>query len=91
MIALKELWASGTTAYGSPALVSALEYTAGNRAEIAATDSIHALYAGPNDLSLSLGLGRIPHRESARLREAIAAVVGAARAVRERSTGGTAP
>lgn len=62
--------------------IAMIETAAGfaNRAEIAATDGIHALYVGPNDLSLSIGLGRTPHRDSPELHAAIAAIIDAAHA-----------
>lgn len=42
-----------------------------NLDEILAVDGVHAIYIGPNDLSLSLGLERASYVESDRLRETI--------------------
>lgn len=62
--------------------IAMIETAAGfaNRTEIAGTDGIHALYVGPNDLSLSLGLGRTPHQNSAQLHDAIGQIIEAAHA-----------
>lgn len=49
---------------------------------IAAVEGVDALYVGPNDLALSLGLGRLHWRESEPLRAAAARVIDAGRAVR---------
>ncbi|MGO4690338.1 HpcH/HpaI aldolase family protein [Glaciibacter sp. 2TAF33] len=46
---------------------------------IAATPGVDALYIGPNDLALSLGLGRVGYRESPALLEAMQAIVAVGR------------
>jgi 4-hydroxy-2-oxoheptanedioate aldolase len=51
-----------------------------NVEEIVRVDGVHAVYVGPNDLSLSLGLGRQRYSESPALNAAIEAVITAARA-----------
>lgn len=51
-----------------------------NAAEIAAVAGVDALYIGPNDLALSLGLGRVAWQDSAELRAAISRIIEAGRA-----------
>lgn len=48
--------------------------------EIAAVPGLDAVYVGPNDLALSLGLGRTDYRQSPRLSEAIEQIIETCRA-----------
>lgn len=51
-----------------------------NAERIAAVEGVDALYIGPNDLALSLGLGRVAWLESTALQQAVLRVIEAGRA-----------
>lgn len=64
------------------AVILMIETAAGlaNVEQIAAVDGIDALYLGPNDLALSLGLGKTDWRRSPELQAAASRVIAAGRA-----------
>lgn len=64
------------------AVIVMIETAAGleNVETIAAVDGVDALYVGPNDLALSLGLGRVPWHASEVLQSAILRIIAAGRA-----------